>query len=95
MIRTEAPCEASVVPITYTLNAARQNYNALIVAVKGRFTQRGFLTASYTRSTDKDNAFNYPIGTMGRRSMTRHSGSPCGPAISSRGSTTTMDFWGG
>ena len=35
--------------ITYTLNAARQNYNALILAVKGRFARRGFLTASYTR----------------------------------------------
>lgn len=52
--------------ITYTLNAARQNYSALIVAVKGRFTQRGFLTASYTRSTDEDNAFNYPTSDFNR-----------------------------
>ena len=46
--------------ITYTLNGARQNYNALIVAVKGRFLQRGFLTASYTKSRDYDNALAYP-----------------------------------
>ncbi len=46
--------------ITYTLNGARQNYDAFIVAVKGRFAQRAFLTASYTRSRDQDNASAYP-----------------------------------
>jgi hypothetical protein len=46
--------------ITYTLNGARQNYNAVIVAVKGRFAQRGFITASYMHSRDMDNALTYP-----------------------------------
>lgn len=46
--------------ITYTLNGAYQNYNALILAVKGRFARRGFITASYTRSNDMDNASTYP-----------------------------------
>jgi hypothetical protein len=46
--------------ITYTLNGARQSYNAVIVAVKGRFSQRGFLSASYTHSRDYDNALTYP-----------------------------------
>lgn len=50
--------------ITYTLNGARQNYNALVLAVKGRFAERGFLTASYTRSVDKDNAFTYPTSDI-------------------------------
>lgn len=48
--------------ITYAYNGARQNYNALIAAVKGRFAQHGFLTGSYTWSESKDNANNYPSG---------------------------------
>lgn len=48
--------------ITYAYNGARQNYSAFIAAVKGRFTQRGFLTASYTYSASKDNSNNYPSG---------------------------------
>jgi hypothetical protein len=48
--------------ITYAYNGARQNYNAFIAAVKGRFAQRGFLTASYTYSASKDNSNNYPSG---------------------------------
>ena len=50
--------------ITYTLNGARQSYNALIIAVKGRFARRGFLTASYTRSQDMDNASVYPTSDV-------------------------------
>jgi hypothetical protein len=46
--------------ITYTLNGARQNYNAVIASVKGRFSQRGYLGASYTHSRDMDNALTYP-----------------------------------
>jgi hypothetical protein len=46
----------------YEFNAARQNYYALIAAVKGRFGKHGFLTASYTRSASKDNSANYPEG---------------------------------
>ena len=48
--------------ITYAYNGARQNYDALIAAIKGRFSKRGFLTASYTRSSSKDNSNNYPSG---------------------------------
>lgn len=46
----------------YEYNGARQNYYALIAAVKGRFGKHGFLTASYTRSDSKDNSANYPSG---------------------------------
>jgi hypothetical protein len=46
--------------ITYTLNGARQSYNAVIFAVKGRFSDRGFITASYMHSRDMDNALSYP-----------------------------------
>jgi hypothetical protein len=48
--------------ITYAFNGARQNYSALIAAVKGRFGKQGFITASYTRSVSKDDAYNYPSG---------------------------------
>ncbi len=85
--------------ITYTLNAARQNYNALIVAVKGRLRSGASSLPPTPGRPIKTMRSTIPprtlIATMGRRSMTRHSGSPWGPAISSRGSTTTMDLWGG
>jgi hypothetical protein len=48
--------------ITYAYNGARQNYDAFIAAVKGRFGTHGFLTASYTRSVSKDDWNNYPSG---------------------------------
>ena len=48
--------------ITYAYNGARQNYAAFIAAMKGRFAKRGFLTASYTYSSSKDNSNNYPSG---------------------------------
>jgi hypothetical protein len=48
--------------INYAYNASRQNYYALIAAVKGRFGRHGFLTASYTRSKSMDDANNYPSG---------------------------------
>jgi hypothetical protein len=48
--------------ITYAYNGARQNYSAFIAAMKGRFAKRGFLTASYTYSSSKDNSNNYPSG---------------------------------
>jgi Carboxypeptidase regulatory-like domain/TonB-dependent Receptor Plug Domain len=46
--------------ITYATNGARANYNAFIAAVKGRWGQRGFLTASYTYSQSKDDWQGYP-----------------------------------
>ena len=45
--------------IYYAYNAARANYEALVVSVRGRFHRRGFLVASYTRSVSKDNATYY------------------------------------
>ena len=46
--------------ITYATNGARANFEAFIVAVKGRFAKRGFLTTSYTRSELKDDWHAYP-----------------------------------
>ena len=51
--------------INYEFNGARANYYGLIAAVKGRFGQHGFLTASYTRSSSKDDSTNYPDGYTG------------------------------
>lgn len=48
--------------ITYAFNGARSNYSALILALKGRFGNNGFLTTSYTRSVSKDDWGNYPSG---------------------------------
>jgi hypothetical protein len=48
--------------IDYAYNGARSNYNAFIVALKGRLGANGFLTASYTHSASKDDANNYPEG---------------------------------
>lgn len=48
--------------IGYAFNGARSNYNAFIAAIKGRFARRGFLTASYTRSSAMDDWGNYPEG---------------------------------
>lgn len=52
--------------INYTYNGPWSNYSALFVAANGRFAQRGFFTASYTRSVSKDNSGaltsgNYPM----------------------------------
>jgi len=46
--------------ITYATNGARSNYNALIAAVQGKFAKRAFVTASYTRSSSKDDWQAYP-----------------------------------
>jgi hypothetical protein len=46
--------------ITYAANTAHANYAGFVGAVQGRFTKRGFLTASYTRSNGKDNWQSYP-----------------------------------
>lgn len=46
--------------ISYAFNGTKAAYEAVIVGVKGRFSQRGFITASYTRSTAKDNSQEYP-----------------------------------
>ena len=46
--------------INYATNGAYSNYQSFIAAVKGRFTQRGFITASYTYSQSKDDWQAYP-----------------------------------
>lgn len=59
---TQTRLNTSFGTINYEFNGARQNYNAFIAALKGRFARRGFLTASYTRSSSMDNSGNYPEG---------------------------------
>ncbi|PYT26661.1 MAG: hypothetical protein DMG57_20815 [Acidobacteria bacterium] len=46
--------------IIYARNAAESAYNAVIVAVRGRFGARGGLNASYTHSRTYDDAGYYP-----------------------------------
>ena len=50
--------------VNYTFNGPWSNYSGLIVAVKGRFLQGGFVTASYTRASSKDNSGALPIGNF-------------------------------
>lgn len=59
---TQTRLNSSFGAINYEFNGARQNYYAIIAAVKGRFGHNGFLTASYTRSSSKDDSGNYPEG---------------------------------
>jgi hypothetical protein len=49
--------------ITYAENGAVGGYNALILALRGRVSKRGFFNASYTRSSSKDDAQIYPTFT--------------------------------
>jgi len=58
---TQTRLNSSFGAINYTFNGPWSNYSGLILALKGRFAQRGFVTASYTRSVSKDNSENYPI----------------------------------
>ena len=48
--------------ITYATNGPRSNYSAFVTALRGRFSDRGFVTASYTLSNSKDNWYHYPGG---------------------------------
>ncbi len=50
----------SFAAITYATNGPTGNYDAVIAAVKGRFSQRGFVTASYTHSKAMDDWLSYP-----------------------------------
>ncbi len=51
--------------INYAYNTARANYYAFIFGVRGRFGHNAFLTASYTRSSAKDDATYYaPTATF-------------------------------
>lgn len=49
--------------ITYAQNGAPSGCNALILALRGRFGKRGFFSASYTRSSSKDDTQIYPTFT--------------------------------
>jgi hypothetical protein len=49
--------------ITYAQNGAVSGYNALILALRGRFSKRGYFNASYTRSSSMDDAQIYPTFT--------------------------------
>ena len=46
--------------ITYAQNGAKSGYNAVILALRGHLTRRGYFNASYTRSQSKDDAQIYP-----------------------------------
>jgi hypothetical protein len=46
-------------PISYADNDRHGNYESVYFDVKGRFS-RGFVDASYTRSSSKDDGLNYP-----------------------------------
>lgn len=47
--------------IGYAFNTSVANYDGLIVSGRGRFTRRGFLTASYTLGHSLDDWQNYPV----------------------------------
>jgi hypothetical protein len=49
--------------ITFAQNGAVSGYDALILALRGRFSKRGFFNFSYTRSNSKDDAQLYPTFT--------------------------------
>ena len=59
---TQTRLNSSFGAITYAMNGPWANYNAFIVAVRGRFAGRGYLTSSYTLGSSKDNWQNYPLG---------------------------------
>jgi len=46
--------------ITYATNGSTANYNSVIAAVKGRFSRRGFVVASYTHGKAMDDWQSYP-----------------------------------
>lgn len=58
---TQTRLNTSFGGINYAFNGAIANYQGLIVAVKGRFARRGFVTASYTHGKSMDNWENYPV----------------------------------
>lgn len=58
---TQTRLNTSFGGITYAFNGAVANYNAITGAIQGRFSQRGFLTASYTHGKSMDDWQNYPI----------------------------------
>ncbi|MBB5059336.1 hypothetical protein HDF16_004059 [Granulicella aggregans] len=49
--------------INYSYNTSVANYSGLIASARGRFTRRGFLTASYTWGHSLDDWQNYPVAS--------------------------------
>ena len=49
--------------VYYTKNDRRSDFNAFIADVRGRFSGRGFVDVSYTRSSSKDDTQVYPTWT--------------------------------
>ncbi len=68
VLTTETPGSAPIRPnpsfgqIAYTQNDRDANYEAVSFDIKAR-AKRGFLEASYTRSSSKDDASRYPVAT--------------------------------
>ena len=58
---TQTRLNTSFGGITYAFNGAIANYEAITGAIQGRFSSRGFLTASYTHGKSIDDWQNYPI----------------------------------
>ncbi len=52
--------------INYIQSLSNSNYNALVTAVRGRLTSRGFFTASYTYSRSMDDWQVYPTNDFQR-----------------------------
>lgn len=46
--------------IKYSFNQATSRYNALILSLKGKVTNKGFISVNYTRSSAWDDANQYP-----------------------------------
>ena len=61
-VGTQQRLNTSFGAINYTYNGPWSNYSAFIAAVKGKFSSHGFVTASYTRATSKDNSGALPVG---------------------------------
>ncbi len=57
---TQTRLNTSFGNINYAFNTAVGNYDGMVVAARGRFAQRGFLTASYTHAHSLDDWQNYP-----------------------------------
>jgi len=57
---TQSRLNTSFGAITYATNGPTANYNAVVAAVKGKFTRRCFITASYTHSKAMDDWGSYP-----------------------------------
>lgn len=49
--------------INYSTNTSESQYNAVIAAIRARFSSRGFLDLSYTHSRSYDDAGTYPTTT--------------------------------